>query len=404
MSRRTYGHGTVYHRADGRWEAQFRLAAGGRASFYGHSRKEALDKLEEASWMIGSQLPVSTRTLTLAEYLTSWMGVTRSRVRPSTCDSYEVNIRRLVAHLGLVPITRLSPPRIQDAYRALLEQGLSGYSVLQAHRMLHRALGQALNWGLVRRNPAAMAMPPRPRKRTMTALTTAQLNVLFAHTSGDRLHALWLVLGTAGLRLGEALGLAWDDVDLGTGRLVVRRALQHQKRAGFVFVLPKTPTSRRTVVLTRRAVDSLRSHGHLEHERRVGTADWIDSGLVFTNTHGGPMQQSRAAVSLKTALRETGLPRIRIHDLRHTTATALLQAGIHPKVVQDMLGHSSITTTMDTYSHVMPAMHSHAVRRLDALLDDVSRDSSSGQWDGSIWKNGLELELPSERLDVATQG
>jgi integrase len=326
------------------------LAAGGRACFYGSTRQEALAKLEEASWMIASQLPVTTRTLTLAEYLASWTDVTRSRVRPSTRDTYEINVRRLVAQLGPVPITRLNPPRTQGAYLALLEDGLSDYSVLQAHRMLHRALGQALHCGLVSRNPAAMALPPRPRKRTMTALTTDQLNLLFAQTRSDRLHALWFVLGTAGLRLGEALGLAWDDVDLGTGRLVVRRALQHQKGAGFVFVLPKTATSRRTVVLTRRAVEALRSHRHLEHERRLRTTDWHDSGLGFTNTYGGPLQQSRPAVGLQRALRETGLPKIRVHDLRHTAASALLQAGVHPKVVQDMLGHSSITTTMDTYA------------------------------------------------------
>jgi integrase len=359
MVKRKNGKGAVYHRADGRWEAQFRLPGIGRKSFYGRTRREVLAKLRDASWMMSLGLPVSSRNRTAGDFLNDWLEVTRRRVRPSTLRSYELNVRRLTPQVGHVPVSRLSPAGIQGAYQRLEAQGLSAYTVLQAHRTLHRALSQAVNWGLIQRNPAALVFPPRPRKRQLVALSTDQLRALFASTEGDRMHPLWVLLGTAGLRLGEALGLAWEDIDFQGGRVVVRRALHHEPNKGFMFLAPKTPTSLRTVLLTRCALEVLRD---LRLEEPGG------EGLVFTNRKGGPLHQSVVGVRLRRALEAARLPRIRVHDLRHTAATALLVEGVHPKVVQDMLGHSTITTTMDTYSHVMPTLQADAVRRLDRIL------------------------------------
>jgi len=238
-------------------------------------------------------------------------------------------------------------------------EGLSAYTVLQAHRTLHRALSRAVNWALIQRNPAALVFPPRPRKRQLVALSIEQLLVLFASTEGDRMHPLSVLLGTAGLRVGEALGLAWDDIDFHAGRVVVRRALHHEPNKGFMFLAPKTPTSLRTVLLSRFALEVLR-------DRRL--AEPAQEGLVFTNRRGEPLHQSVVGIRIRRALDGAQLPRIRVHDLRHTAATVLLVEGVHPKVVQDMLGHSTITTTMDTYSHVMPALHAEAVRRVDRIL------------------------------------
>ena len=258
MSKRRDGMGAIYHRADGRWEAQFRLPGIGRKSFYGRTRREVLAKLRDASWMMSLGLPVSSRNRTAGDFLNDWLEVTRRRVRPSTLRSYELNVRRLTPQVGHVPVSRLSPAGIQGAYQRLEAQGLSAYTVLQAHRTLHRALSQAVNWGLIQRNPAALVFPPRPRKRQLVALSTDQLRALFASTEGDRMHPLWVLLGTAGLRLGEALGLAWEDIDFQGGRVVVRRALHHEPNKGFMFLAPKTPTSLRTVLLTRCALEVLR--------------------------------------------------------------------------------------------------------------------------------------------------
>jgi integrase len=369
MSKRKDGKGAIYHRADGRWEAQFRIAGGGRKSVYGRTRREVHRKLREVRWIVSSGLPVSSRKLQLGGYLEYWLEITRSRVRPSTFRNCELNVDRLASHLGRVPLDDLTPAAIQDTYRHLKQQGLSAYSVLQAHRTLSRALTQASHWGLIRRNPAALVFPPRPTPRPMTALMPEQLRQLLNTCRDDRLHPLLVLLATAGLRLGEALALKWDDLDLDLGRLAVRRTLQAQPGGGLVFGAPKTRTSNRTVVLTRRALSELRHHLDRETERRAKSVRWQDTGLVFTNRWGGPLHQCRANQALTRALDDAGLPRIRVHDLRHTAATALLVAGVHPKLVQDFLGHSSIKTTLDTYSHVMPTIHDDAIRRLDLIID-----------------------------------
>jgi integrase len=313
--------------------------------------------------MLAQGLPVSSRNQTLSEFLAAWLDVARHRVRPSTYDSYGLNVRRISGELGKVPLVRLSPVGIQDAYRRLSGQGLSDYSVLQVHRTLHRALDRAFHWGLIPRNPASLVLPPRPRKREMSALTSEQLIRLFESTLGERLHALWILLGTAGLRRGEALGLEWIDVDLDAGRVSVRQTLQRRRGAGFVLVAPKTPRSRRSVLLTELAMAALLEH-RCRQVARFGSAP----RFVFTNRIGGPMDGSRATIGLAKALLAAGLPRVRVHDLRHTTASVLLEVGIHPKVVQDLLGHSTIAVTLDTYSHVAPGLHREAVQRLDLLF------------------------------------
>jgi integrase len=368
MAKRADGRGAIYHRSDGRWEAQFRLEDGRRKCLYATSRREVLRQLKETRWQLDHGVPVSAHKMSLGVYLHDWLEVTTARVRPSTIQNYELNVRRLCEQIGEVPLIRLSPDVIQAVYRRQLRSGLTPYSVLQTHRVLHRALHQATHWGLITKNPAALALPPRPRRREMTALSPDELGRLFDHTRHDRLYPLWAVLGTAGLRIGEALGLSWADVDLVAGKARIRRALQRRRGAGFIFLATKTPRSRRTVLLTKLAIEALREQRARQNRCRRVQPDWEESGLVFTNMRGGPMEAAVARRALARVTLGAGLPNIRVHDLRHTTATVLLVAGVHPKVVQDLFGHHTITTTMDTYSHVIPAMHEDAVRKLDAVL------------------------------------
>jgi integrase len=192
--------------------------------------------------------------------LASWLELTRERIRPSTYESYDLNVRRITEWLGDLPLVQQIASDIQSTYRRMGERGLTAYSLHQVHGLLDRALRHALQWGLIVRNPAVLVFAPRPRRREMTALSAEQLMRLLDHR-GHRLWPLMVVLGTAGLRIGEALGLRWRDVDLDAGRLVVRQALQRRRGVGLVFVEPKTPRSRRTVHLTTIAVDALASSG-----------------------------------------------------------------------------------------------------------------------------------------------
>jgi integrase len=276
-------------------------------------------------------------------------------------------VRRINEHLGALPLIQLAAPDIQAAYRRLGDRGLTDYSVRQVHSLLDRALRHAIQWGLISRNPAALVFPPRPRRREMTALSAAQLMRLLEYARGQRLQPLLVILGTTGLRIGEALGLRWRDVDLDAGRLVVRQALQRRRGAGLVFVEPKTARSRRTVHLATIAIDALLDQSLWQSQQSQQWANWTDSGLVFTSLSGGPLEPGVVNETLTRLLLEAELPHVRVHDLRHTTASTLLEAGVHPKLVQDLLGHSTISVTLDTYSHVTPALHDQAVHELQHL-------------------------------------
>jgi integrase len=188
----------------------------------------------------------------------------------------------------------------------------------------------------------------------MTALARSELQRLLQSTEGTRWHPLWVLIGTTGLRKGEALGLSWEDVDLTAGRLTVRRALQRQRKTGLVFVPPKSATSRRTVYLSAVACAAFREQREGQDADRRKADCWLESGLVFSTLRGGPLEPGEVNRALTLALRRAGLPHVRVHDLRHTTASVLLEAGTHPKIVQDLLGHSTIRLTLDTYSHLTP--------------------------------------------------
>jgi integrase len=185
---------------------------------------------------------------------------------------------------------------------------------------------------------------------------------------GPPWHPIWVLLGTSGLRLGEALGLHWQDINFAGRQLAVRCALQRQRGRGLVLVPPKTTRSRRTIYLSELALSALTEQRQRQEDRRKTATRWADSGLVFTNRTGGGLEQGVVERALVQALAGARLPRVRVHDLRHSTASILLAAGTHPKVVQDLLGHSTITLTLDTYSHLTQPLHEQAAQTMDALL------------------------------------
>jgi integrase len=372
MGNRGRGEGTIYHRQDGRWSATLRLEYGHRKTVYGRTRTEVQAKLRELQRDREQGVIVAAPSITVANYLARWLEeAARLKVRPKTFLSYGLNVRRLNPLIGRIRLAQLTPQAIQGAYARLTAQGLAPRSVRQAHVVLHSALRQAMRWGMVGRNAADGVIVPRPEPSEMATLTSQQLQTFFESTRGQGLHAVWVLLATTGLREGEALGLRWSDVDLEKGTLVVRRALQRHGRAGLVLVDPKTARSRRTIHISRIAAEALADHRARQREMRLlaGSAWRSDFGdLVFCARTGGPVESSWLNVVFKRELARAGLPRVRIHDLRHTAATLLLTRGVHPKVVQDMLGHSTVTLTLDTYSHVTPALHKEAADHMDALL------------------------------------
>jgi integrase len=222
---------------------------------------------------------------------------------------------------------------------------------------LYKAFKQAVADGLIPRNVASVVKAPKPTKKEIRPLTHAQVNALFEAARGDRLEALYIVAVMMGLRQGELLGLKWEDVDLEAGTLSVRRSLSYTEKEP-KFNSPKNGKGR-SLKLTATALDALRRHKIAQNEERLQLGSlWEDRDLVFPSQTGKPMRAwSLIGGPFKRIWKRAGLPeRTRFHDLRHTCATLLLTQGVHPKFVQELLGHATISITLDTYSHVLPGM------------------------------------------------
>lgn len=373
--RRGKGEGSITQLSDGRWQARLSYWDGGRRkwkAYYGRTRTEARQKLTAAlAALQQGQRPVSERQ-TVGQFLERWLrDVAQPSLRPRTFTRYRELVQlHTIPALGRRPLARLSPEDLQALYRRKLEEGLAPRTVGHLHRVLHRALQDALRWGLVARNVCAAVRPPKVPTRELRVLGPEDARRLLAAAAGDPFEALYVLALTAGLRQGELLGLKWADVDLDAGRLQVRRTLQRVRFGGWIEAEPKSRTSRRSVVLTPLAVEALRRHRARQLAQRLQAGQaWEDHDLVFTNALGRPIEpQNLLRRSYWPLLERAGLPRMRFHDLRHSAATLLLAQGVHPKVVQEMLGHASISLTLDTYSHVLPNLQVEAAERMQQLL------------------------------------
>jgi integrase len=243
-----------------------------------------------------------------------------------------------------------------------------GRTVSHVHARLRGALNQAFKWGMAPRNVAALVDPPRVSHSEVTPLDPQQARRLLEALEGERLQALFAMPLAAGLRPSEALGLRWQDVDFGAGTISVFQGVQRLEGKLRVQEL-KTRRSRRTISLPSSVLDLLRAHQARQQEARtVLGPEWKDTGLVFTTWFGTALEPRNVVRSFKRILHKAGLPDIRFYDLRHTCASLLLAQGVHPRVVMEILGHSQIGLTMNTYSHVIPQLQQEAASKLDALL------------------------------------
>lgn len=368
--KRGNGEGSIAQLADGRWQARATID-GRRRAFYGLTRDMANRKMIKAIGASQRGLPVPSEKETVKTYLTRWLeDVCKNSVRPSSFAVYTLMAERyILPNIGRTRLARLSAQDLATLYRDLQAGGLSPTTVRLAHTLLHRALKQAERWNLIARNPAGLVDPPRRAETEGRILSAEQCLTLLEATHDDSLHALYAVAILGGLRSGEILGLKWEDVDWEAGAVQVRRQLTRTKVEGFHFSEPKTKRARRTVTLPAMAMDALKRHRAAQIKERLAAVAWEDNGLVFCNQVGRPMErQNIRHRHFKPLLKRLKLPDVRFHDLRHSSATLLLTLGEHPKVVQERLGHASITITMDIYSHVMPTLQRQAADKLEGMF------------------------------------
>jgi integrase len=281
-----------------------------------------------------------------------WLEATKGTVRERTWIRAEVDVRvHIDPVLGKSRLDGLSALRLQSFYRTKLDSGLSPRAVQIIHATLHKALRQAVRWQLIPRNVAESVEPPKANEKEIEPLDEEQVRGLLKAVEGDELEALYVLVITTGMRSGELLGLKWEAVDFRAGTLRVNRTVFNGR-----VNMPKTSKSRRSIELSRSALVALKNHGR--------TSEW-----VFCTSVGTPISvHNLHNRSWKPLLKKAGLLHKRFHDLRHTCATLLLTKGVHPKVVQELLGHSSISVTLDTYSHVLPNMQGPAADAMDDLF------------------------------------
>ncbi|MHB8648122.1 MAG: tyrosine-type recombinase/integrase [Thermomicrobiales bacterium] len=369
--RRGNGEGSVYQRRDGLWAAAITLGGGKRKTLYGKTRTAVAARLTVVLRARQQGIAIATsERLTVAAYLVRWMEGARATIRPSTHARYEVLVRRqLVPTLGQVTLAKLAPSDCSLAFSKMLASGLAPRTVIQARAVLGRALREAETDGLVARNAARLARPPRAPRAEMHTLSAADARTLIEAAKDDRLAALYAVAIASGAREGELLALRWIDVDWDRGTIRIQRTLQRMT-GGLAFGEPKTASGRRSIPLGASAMDALRGHRVAQAAERLGAGGaWQDCGLVFASEVGTPIDAGNLLRrSYRPLLARAGLPRIRFHDLRHTAATLLLEAGTHPRVVAERLGHSTPSLVMNVYSHVTDRMQSQATATIDRIL------------------------------------
>lgn len=366
MAHRAPGEGTIVQRRDGRWQASLQVA-GRRRAVYGRSRREAADKLRalQAQARATGAVPQPGRR-TVGELLEAWLST--APLRPRTLADYQALARRaILPTLGSVRLSRLTPDTLERLYGQLRRAGLRR-APSQVHSLLHRALNAAVAWGWLASNPADRAQRPAYHAPSPTLWSAEELRRFLAGTAGDRWGPLWVVLLGTGIRLGEALALTWDAIDLEAGRLEVRANLQ-RVRGEWVLQPPKTRAGRRVLPLPQAAIEALRRQrlAQAEARLRAGPA-WQDRGLVFSNLAGGPLQASEAEHALARACRRLGVPRLTPHKLRHQAASLMLGSAVPLPMVSRWLGHASPHVTAAVYSHALAGQDRAAAEVLDRVL------------------------------------
>ncbi|MFB7170142.1 tyrosine-type recombinase/integrase [Streptomyces sp. NPDC056254] len=407
---RANGDGTVYQRKDGRWEAAgYVLAAGNtrkRIRVYGTTRTEALAKLTEKIASSNRGVPVPSAQGSVGTYLTYWLeAVAVHQLRENTHTRYTACVNQyLVPGLGKKKLAKLTAKDVRtwlnklrttcqccargiDARRvqahccaagACCSKRLSPLTLAYIHSVLKSALEHAVREEEITRNVARNVRTGTPRPRRFEPLTADEARQFLAAVRNDRLFALYELALRTGLRKGELLGLQWEDLDLQTGTASIRRTLQRTQTGGLTALPTKTRASERRIALPSECIHSLKEHREAQEAEREEAAErWKGSSLVFATPAGGPIDPANLNRHFRVLLDRARLRRIRFHDLRHSTATLLLEQGVELVVIKELLGHAHIGVTATVYAHVRLRLQRDAIDLLGRNL--LYSDETTGQ-------------------------
>jgi len=388
--KRANGEGSVYFReSDKKWVGSI-THNGKRKVFYGKTKKEAREKMNTALYEQQKGTLPTTSKQTVAQFLDHWLENTqKASVRPRTYERYEEVIRlHINPAIGRHQLQKLTAQHIEVFYTKKLEQGLSPRTVNTFHNILHKALDKARKLRLVGENVTELVDRPRVEDTEINPLSLEQIKALLVVSQGHSMEMLLTLALATGMRRGELMGLKWQDIDFEKGTLQVRRILSRvpsklktEERKGYVEAATKTKKSRRSIVIVAFALELLKRHKEKQQERqqeaKEKTTRWVENDFVFRSGVGTPLHPDNDIfVPFKALLKAANLPNIRFHDLRHSAATLLLSEGVHPKIVQEILGHSNINITLNVYSHILPGMQQGAMDKINSAFENEEEEES----------------------------
>ena len=331
------------------------------------SKKDAEKRLSEILHQLDTGNYMKPGKTTVADYLTTWLqDYVKPNLSPRGYERYESIVRvHLVPAIGSIPLTQLRSNHLQKHYSAMLEAGLSPRSVRYDHVVLHKALATALKWGLITRNVADGVDAPRAKRPDMQTWDEAEVNQFLEAAKDTQYFALFYTALFTGARRSELLALRWQDIDFIFCQVYVNRSMHHLQDGSYIFTQPKSEKSRRTIALPPSAFLVLQDYQkQKETEGLLLGMPLKDTDLVFSAL-GKPLRPNTVSRAWAMLAVKVGVRVIRLHDARHTHASLMLKQGIHPKIVQERLGHSTISITLDTYSHVAPGLQEAAAKRFD---------------------------------------
>jgi len=348
------------------------------------SKKDADKRLNELIHQHENGTFVMPGKATLSEYLISWLNdYCKPNLSVRTNDLYSyICISHIIPILGNIPLIELKPQHLQRLYADKQASGLSNRTVQIIHVTLHKALKNAVKGGLLFRNVSEAVAAPKIQRHEMRVMSETDLHIFLEYAKDTPYYALFYTSLFTGMRRGELLALRWSDIDLELCQLYITRSMQYIRTAApenrISFKEPKTSKSRRRIDLSPSNAIILREHKAKQADLResLGFPSISDNDLVFSHYDGSPLLPNSVTHAWIKLVRRCGLHGVRLHDARHTHASLLLKQGVHPKIVQERLGHSSIQTTLDTYSHVAPGLQRAAVNKLDDFIFNKQKSTA----------------------------
>lgn len=321
---------------------------------------------------------VDPKKTTVAELLETWLGAKAGAVSSNSLKDYEITIRRHVKPaLGHVKVQRLTPAQVQAQVTAWRDGGLQPRTIARCHSVLNQALAQAAKWGMVSRNVCSVVKRPSLVKRPATVGNREEWSAFLEVAKGDALAPIWYFLAVEGMRRGEALGLRWQDVNWERRTVHIAQSVvpdRSDRGRAVIRSRAKTAAGSRSVRLTAETIAVLKEHRDRQTFQRQSAGDrWQDHDLIVCTATGRPINPNNVTRSYQRLVMLSGVPRIRVHDMRHSAATMLLRAGVPAKIISERLGHATLAITLDTYSHVLPDMQEVAAEVMSALLSAKDR-------------------------------